>query len=176
MDAKKIILIFILLVFLAGAYMLFAKSKKTTIIDGLAGKDNGDGTVTLTKNNGDTIIVDKPETEEVKAAQMYNLKKTLSSTDKANASGLAKAIYEDMKGWNLHEMRHYKNLYESSDAFFLYFMEDAYPMYDSKSFFDRVKLQDFRQVNPASKKIGLDNGKAVELISFILNRAYEFKI
>lgn len=179
MDTKKILIIVILLFAAAGGYVLFAKSKKNTdvVIDGQVGNDNGDGTVTLTKNDGTTVTVKKPESEEVQAALLQNLKDTLSETEKQNASVLASRIFEDMKGWNVHDMRLYKSLLESSKAYFLYFVENAYPSFDkNKSFADRLKLQNFRKVNSASKKADLDNEKAEAIIAKIVNRMIEFKV
>ena len=177
MDTKKILIIVVLLIASVGGYMFFTKTKKTdVVIDGQAGKDNGDGTVTLTRNDGTTITVKKPESEEVQAALAENLKNSLSASEKATMAGLASAIYEDMKGWNDHEMRHYKNLYEVGDAAFLYFVEVAYPSFDkNKSFRDRLRLQNFQKVNSGSKKVGLEKAKAEELIAFIVNRMDEFK-
>lgn len=190
MDTKKIIIIFILLFAAAGGYVLFAKSKKSdVVIDGQAGKDNGDGTVTLIKNDGTTITVKKPETEEVQAAQLANLKDSLSEIQKQEAAVLARNIFEDMKGWNKHNMSLYQKLLDSSKAFFLYFIQDAYPSYDTaKSFRDRLKMQNFRVVNKTSavffifdslienKKEKAASDAADALIAKIVNRIIEFKV
>lgn len=153
-----VIIVVIFVVVLAVGYFAYAKTIKPKIE---AEKE--------TQKKQDEAIVIEQRKEE--------LKDSLTEAQKQDAYALANRIFEDMKGWNKHDMLLYKKLFESSKAYFYYFVTSAYPSFDtSKSFVDRIKLQNFRVVNYDSRKANLNNDNAEALIAKIKNRIDEFTI
>jgi len=161
MNLKNIVIAVIGLIIVVVSFIIFRKKPATTAV-ATSGTTSGNRTGYVTTPENPPVTPATDPIERVIA--------TLSETQKMDSNILASKIFNDMKGWNSHDMTLYKKLFDYGTAQFVYFVVRAWPIYSSKTLQSTLLKQNWSILNKKSNQAGFNQVKADELVQKIIYR------